>query len=158
MAELELGLPVTPPVSSPRPGRTSLPQNTTQRIRELPPRHPRKPPTRHPREGGDPVSSALNVETSRHPFAFTASHFSLRGQRKVTKRKATPTTRPFGFAALLGLTGNGRTRLCEPQTCCRPLSRQPCATRPRKRGPWVCASNTPCALTKKSACRVLSFR
>ena len=50
-----------------------------------------------------------------------------------------PTTRPFGFAALLGLTGAGRTRLCEPQTCCRPSSRQPCATRPHKRDLGPCA-------------------
>ena len=40
---------------------------------------------------------------------------------------------------MLGLTGGGRTRLCEPQTCCRPSSRQPCATRPRKRELGPCA-------------------
>ena len=82
-------------------------------------------------------SACTAAECYGQRFALMASHFSLRGQRKVTKRKATPTTRPFGFAALLGLTGDGRTRLFEPQTCCRPLSREPCATRPRKRGPGV---------------------
>jgi len=35
-------------------------------------------------------------------FAFMASDFSLLGQRKVTKRKATPTKLAFGFSALLG--------------------------------------------------------
>ena len=100
----------------------SLPQITTQHIRELPPRHPCEPP-RHPREGGDPASPALHDDSSGHPFALTASHFSLRGQRKVTKRKATPTTRPFGFAALLDLSGSHKTRLFEPQTSCGSFSR-----------------------------------
>ncbi len=49
-----------------------------------------------------------------------------------------PATRPFGFAALLGLAGIGRTRLFEPQTCCRSFSRQACATRPRKRDDNQC--------------------
>ena len=42
-----------------------------------------------------------------------------------------------------GRRGAGRTRLFEPQTCCRPISCQPCATRPRKRRPgavrWLCS-------------------
>ena len=63
-----------------------------------------------------------------------------------------PTTRPFGFAALLGLAGAGRTRLCEPQTGCRPISCQPCATRPRKRGLGPCMLHV--GLTRFStACR-----
>ena len=63
-----------------------------------------------------------------------------------------PTTRPFGFAALLGLAGAGRTRLCEPQTGCRPISCQPCATRPRKRGLGPCMLHV--GLTRLStACR-----
>ena len=52
-----------------------------------------------------------------------------------------PATRPFGFAVLLGLTGIGRTRLCEPQTGCRSSSRQTCATRPRKRDETQCTLN-----------------
>ena len=70
-------------------------------------------------------------------FAFTAS------QRGPLARppQGHPTTRPFGFAALLGLAGAGRTRLCEPQTGCRSVSCQSCATRPRKRDEPECTLN-----------------
>jgi len=67
--------------------------------------------------------------------------------KKSNQKKGHPAARPCGFAALLGLTGGGRTRLCEPQTCCRPSSRQPCATRPRRRGYWSVHTSSPVAGT-----------
>ena len=98
-------------------------------------------PTRHPRVGEDPWGLAVMPVTSAlsdHPlFAFTAS------QRGPLARppQGHPTTRPFGFAALLGLAGAGRTRLCEPQTGCRSVSCQSCATRPSKRDEPECTLN-----------------
>ena len=60
------------------------------------------------------------------------------GFRLLRRAKGHPTTRPFGFAALLGLTGSRKTRRFAPQTSYGSFSRQPCATRPRKRGFGPC--------------------
>jgi len=72
--------------------------------------------------------------------AATESPFRLHGEPRGAACPAPlgdppghPATRPCGFAALLGLAGAGRTRRYAPQTGCRPLSCQSCATRPRKR-------------------------
>ena len=77
--------------------------------------------------------------------AVTGSVFRLPGELRgaacpapLSDPPGHPTTRPFGFAALLGLTGSHKTRRCAPQTCCRPISRHPCATRPRKRDRTRC--------------------
>ena len=71
------------------------------------------------------------------PFAFPASQGG-RLPGPPWRSPGHPTTRPFGFAALLGLTGSHKTRLFEPQTSYDSFSRQPCATRPRKRGLGPC--------------------
>ena len=78
-------------------------------------------------------------------FAFTASQGKCL-PISPNDPWGTPAARPFGFAALLGPTGSRRTRGCAPQTCCDSFSRQPCATRPRKRGPGVRADSSVCAL------------
>ena len=66
-------------------------------------------------------------------FAFTASQGGAACPAPLGDPPGHPATRPCGFAALLGLAGAGRTRRYAPQTGCRPLSCQSCATRPRKR-------------------------
>jgi hypothetical protein len=55
---------------------------------------------RHPRAGGDPASFHLDVPVFFRPPPRRACDFSLRRQREVTKRKATPRTRPSLIPAL----------------------------------------------------------
>ncbi len=47
-------------------------------------------------------------------FRLMASYFFLRGQEKVTKKKATPTMSACGFPAMLATRGGAATRLGEP--------------------------------------------
>jgi hypothetical protein len=47
-------------------------------------------------------------------FRLWASHFLLRGQKKVTKEKATPGVSAFGFPAMLAARGGAGTRPGEP--------------------------------------------
>ena len=81
---------------------------------------------------------SLTTPLSCSPFAFSGEPKGAACPAPLGDPPGHPTTRPFGFAALLGLAGSGRTRRYAPQTCCRSYSRQPCATRPRKRGLGPC--------------------
>ena len=69
---------------------------------------------------------------------FTASQGGLLAQPPLSDPPGHPTTRPFGSAALLGLAGSHKTRRYAPQTSYDSFSRQPCATRPRKRDSGPC--------------------
>ena len=87
---------------------------------------------------------SLTTPLSCSPFAFSGEPRGAACPAPLGDPPGHPATRPFGFAALLGLAGAGRTRLYEPQTGCRPFSCQPCATRPRKRDELRCALHHLC--------------
>jgi len=57
----------------------------------------------------------LDVE-GRSSFALTASHFSLRAQRKVTKRKGTTQNSRAGSLRCSTVRGRSGTRRFAPQT------------------------------------------
>ena len=90
------------------------------------------------------------VSPDRWLFAFYGEPRGAACPAPLSDPPGHPATRPFGFAALLGLTGSRKTRGYAPQTSYGSFSRQPCATRPRKRGSGS-APNSP------SSGRICSF-
>jgi hypothetical protein len=106
-------------------------------------------PPKHVRRDGvfaTPQRGAASLPLFRPP-PVRASHFSLRAQRKVTKRKSTPMQRSPGSCPPTARSGSGGCLTVHPWTGSQ-LARIPashpsglsCATPPLHRGPGHCAS------------------
>jgi len=77
------------------------------------------------------VFHCIDVLLPSQYFASTASQGGLLAQPPLAIPPGTRLRGPAGTLRCSAWAGAGRTRLCEPQTGCRPVSCQPCATRPR---------------------------